>query len=372
MNLVWLGEYPYKTLVAGDDLTGIRVESWRVEKLGMDGSPLGLLDGVQTVSLDWEGDRDIFGTGSLKWEGDSALDWMTFRVQPWYRAEFPSGNVVEWPLGVYIPATPEENWDDGSLSQTVQLYDKLLVLTETQTEDTYTVEAGTVVTAKVRELLAAAGVPTSDIAITDSAKTVPDDIVLEPGTPYLELINKLLKSINYLNLWADGYGIFNSSPFIKPEDRTSVWDFKDDEAGIYEPEFSRARDTFKVPNKYIGFSISTGGFEAERAEAANTDPASPYSYPARGRWITEIERDIDAADGDTLEQIVARRLAERMQVASTVSIAHWLIPLALDDVVTFRSLPAAIDIRATVQSRRIELGEDDMVDSSTEVREVLS
>jgi hypothetical protein len=369
-NVLWLVENPYRTQLAHLPLRGEREESWRVALLGLDNSPAGDLDGVASAKLSWKRDG-VQGTGSLSWEGETPPDWLHVRVQPWYRADFPDGSFAEWPLGVYIPATPDSEWDDGVLSQDVDLYDKLMLLVESETDDVYDVPAGAVVTDTVRTILAEVGIPSSEIAITDSPKTTATAFTWDAGTSRLEMVNALLTSITYSNLSADGYGLFVSAPFVPQKERTPVWDFRADRDGIYDPKFKHLRDTFKVPNRVICISRGEGGWEGLRSELSNTDPSSPFSIPSRGYTITVTFRDVDASTQADLDAYCAKKLVEVQQVASTISINHWMIPLRVDDVVTFANDDAGLALNAVVEQTEVTLDTDGFADASSTIREII-
>lgn len=353
-------------------LRGYRQESWYVLAFDRNGVPLGEFDGCQSLNADWTSARPVRGTGSLSWEGESAPDWLNLLLQPWYRATFADGSYVEWPLGLFIPATPEESWEDGTLSQDVDIYDRLLVLVEDEIDTTYVLPAGAITTEEIRIILNDGGIADKDISLADSSATLANSMVWEPGTTRLQMVNDLLASLNYFSLWADGYGTFHGDPYVAPQDRPVALVLEDAPDGIYDPKFSHLRDGFKVPNKYVGVSRGSGETEALISVATNTDPASPFSQPSRGRWITESDSGIEATDQATLDAIVARRLAEATQVASDVSLSIWTMPLAVNDIVTFGNSDADVDFRATVQSTKIELQTDGTADMEINIREVLS
>lgn len=197
-------------------------------------------------------------------------------------------------------------------------------------------------------------------------------MIWEPGTTKLQMVNDLLDSLNYFSLWVDGYGTFHGDPYVAPADRPAILVLDDTPDGIYDPKFSHLRDGFKVPNKYVGVSRGSGETEALVSVATNEDPDSPFSYQSRGRWISQSDSGIEAADQATLDAIVARRLAEATQVASDVELSIWTMPLLVNDVVTFGNSDADVDFRATVRTTKVELNTDGTSDMTINIREVLS
>jgi hypothetical protein len=358
------------TLGVGDPLTGPRAESWRVEMLALDGTPLGPLDGAASLSLSWDASRDILGTGSLVWAGLDAPDWKTVRLQPVYEAVFPDGAVAEWPLGVFIPDVPAERWTDGSQEQTVGLFDGLKVLVDDKTPQTFSLPVGAYPTAEVRLILAAAGIPDAMVALVDSVAQLQVAMVWEPGTTRLRIVNDLLEACNYWPLATDGYGVYTSSPHYLAEDRVERWTFADGQASIYDPEFEVEGDTFDIPNRVTVIGRTSGDTPPLVAVATNEDLMSPYSQPIRGRWIDRAPETVEAVDFATLDALARRRLAEATQAARTVTLAHWLVPLDLNDLVRFRNSVAGVDLRGLVYTRALALSEDGLATATATLREV--
>jgi hypothetical protein len=358
------------TLGVGDPLTGPRAESWRVEMLALDGTPLGPLDGAASLSLQWDISRDILGTGSLQWAGLSAPDWKTVRLQPVYEAVFPDGSVAEWPLGVFIPDVPAQRWTDGSQEQTVGLFDGLKVLVDDKTPKTFSLPKGAYPTAEVRLILAAAGIPDSMVSLVDSVVQLQVAMVWEPGTTRLRIVNDLLEACNFWPLATDGYGVYTSSPHYLPDARVARWTFEDGEASIYEPEFEVEGDTFDIPNRVTVIGRTSGDTPPLVAVATNEDLMSPYSQPVRGRWIDRAPETIEAVDFPTLDALARRRLAEVTQAANTVTLTHWLVPLDLNDLVVFVNSPAGVGLRGLVAARSVGLTEDGLATATAQLREV--
>ena len=126
-------------------ISGARVTSFRFDLLGRrfndDGSVIreafvGELRSVVDGSLDWTHNTAIKGGGSIgvldvgqKIDGN-VIDWLNVRVRPVAmvaRADRPE-TLEEFPLGVFIPAAPVEDWTDTGRSWKVELLDKCSIL----------------------------------------------------------------------------------------------------------------------------------------------------------------------------------------------------------------------------------------------------
>lgn len=362
---IWLVDNPHRTVTSGDPLTGPRTEAWRWELLDLDGAPMGDLDGATTGQLEFIGNT---ASGTLRYAGKDQPDWLTSLIRPWYRADFPGGDHLEWPGGVYLPVAPDTDHDDGRIDVGVELQSLLTILDEDEVDKTYSLPIGTVVTSAVRALITSSGgIGGGQVAGTDSTETLRAGRLWEPGTSKLQIINELLAAINYRPLRADNLGTYRLDPQIPPAGRATVWDFEDGPASIYLPRFKRSRDYRKVPNKVTCVASGSGETFAITATAENNDVDDPLSIPCRKRVISVTER-VEATSMTVLQQIADRRLAELSQVSSTVEFEHALVPLAPEDIVRFRRNSAGLQMRAAVESMAVTCEPGALVKSK--IREV--
>lgn len=345
-------------------LAGHRGESWRYDLLDINDQKIGELDGVTGATFEFSVASTIRSGGSLECKVDG-INWLAVRIQPWYTME-AEGEIITWPIGVFIPASPGIQFSGEGYNRAIDLYDKLQILDQDRVETTYSVAPGVVVTTLIKSILVGIG-ETRD-AITPSTATVRSAMVWEADTSKLQIINDLLASINYFSLWADGYGVFQGTPYQPPSGRGLSWIFEDDAESIYSPDFFNNRDDFNVPNKVALVSTSTDEVAALTAVATNENPLSPYSYNRRGRWITTTEKDIEVANQTTLNLMAQRRLVELSDVASTFDIAHALIPLNLNDAVKFIRSTEGISSVGVIQKMSFGTGVGELV--KTTIREV--
>lgn len=365
-QVVWNTEGDYPGWALGQDpFTGHRNERWEWRVMTLEEAPVGVLDGVMDGQLDFNVANRIRGGGSVSWAGTSEPEWPKIMLQPWFTVETAAGE-LSWPLGVFIPEASPAKHADEDVTVDLELYDKLLILDQDAVDKTYTVAKGANVVAAIRTVINSAGQRRH--AVEDNTATLASAMVWEPGTPKLTIVNDLLDAINYFSLWCDGYGVYQGRPYQAPGERPTARTFADDDESIYAPTFTHDRDRFGVPNKVVQVGASDGDTPPPVATATNTDPASPYSYPARGRWITVTDTNVEAANQAVLNGIARRRLAELTQTASVVEFQHAHVPMALNDVVEFRRDARGIAVRAAIQSYSISTQTGELV--STKIREV--
>lgn len=328
--------------------------SWRWDLMTRGEQPLGTLDGVTGGRIE----QSIFNTvragGQLAWAGTDVLDWAQFRVQPWYTADTPLGP-LEAPLGVFLMNAPATTHKDAHEAVDVTLYDKLLLLDQRKVTQTFTVDAGAVVTTALRTFLA-----DYSVAIDDSTETLSVPMSWPAGTTYLRIANDLLAAINYFSLFADGYGVFQAQRYYAPLFRPVSWSFEDTGDSVYAPDFSDELDLFEVPNVVIGIASSNGDAPALISTARNDDPLSPTST-VNHQESAVVEENIDATSQAVLDAIVQRRLVDLSQKARTIEIQHAYLPIDLNDAVTFVNARRSIEKLAVVQSMTFSSGPGDLV-----------
>jgi hypothetical protein len=368
------GVVPLRSLTTGEILYGSRVTSYRWEVLthsaGVD-TLTGYLDGVVggSASLSEQLYAAVKGSGNLKVAdlGKAQPGFMRVRDLVLTSARLRPVLVVEGlpeiPLGVFLIAAAPEEWSDTGRILSLELLDRATVLDQDSVEATYTVDAGTGILAAVATVISSSGEAiTVDATVTD---TLSSAMVWPVGTSKLLIVNDLLGALNYNSLWVDGNGSFRATPYVLPADRSLTYELLnvarelvDGEKSIYGKNWSRDQDLFAVPNKVIAVQSGSGDVAALTGTYTNTDPASPFSYSARGgRWITGTLDGVETPDGTDLEVIAfleakARRsLIASSSVQATVEVSCLPIPVRVGDVLRFANVPAGIDSRHVVTSR---------------------
>ena len=381
---------PILSLSTEEVLYGDRVTSYRWEILqNTNGNDVlvGVLDGVSSGSLSWVQNAAVKGSGRISVvDLDEASSGMlkisdlsleSVRIRPVCVIE----GLPENPLGVFLISSATEEWEDTGRVWSISMLDKCTVPSQDVVEETYAVASGANVLQAVRDLLATTG---ESITVNlSNSPTTSRGMVWDPGTSKLTIINDLLSVAGYSSLWIDGIGNFKATPRVLPADRPinyEVLGFPREllygENSIYEPSWSLDRDSFKVPNKVIAIQSSTGSAAALTGTWTNTDASSPYSYAARGRWITHVVTDVDCPAGTSGEitaflQSRARAVLVQMSsVQATVKVTHLPIPMVVGDVLRFSHEDAEVDSRYVVTNIELDASSTGMMRST--IQEVVS
>lgn len=344
------------------DWTGHRQESFQFELLDLDDQLVAPLTNVAAGGqLEFSTAATIRGSGSItiRNPGPDPTDWARSRVRVSYVLD---GDAV--PLITAIPRAPVESHKATGTSLDIELYDKTLILREDSYGASWALPAGSNIIDAVAAVISSTGVPARDLLLVASADTASTAMVWEAGTSKLAIVNDLLDSAGYFAIYCDGWGRFHADPYTTPTQRGTSWSFADDETGVYLPEWTLDADVFTVPNRYICVASTEGETPALTATATDIDPASPYSFGARGRWITRVDTDVDASSQATLELLAERRLHKAQQVGAVVELTHPWLPFGLNHVVTFTDTSQPAPLRAVCWKQVVRLSTGGLVTSS--------
>lgn len=364
---------PVLDLQTNEILYGDRITSYRWEVLahedGVD-NLIGTLDGVSDGTLTWTQNVSVKGTGKatvvdlakatngmLK---ISDVELESVRLRPVCVIQ----GLPETPCGTFLVSAAEEDWDAEGRTYSLELLDRCTVPDQDLIEEAYSVAAGTIVLQAVRSILATAG---EYIAIDETnTLAVSSGMVWDVGTSKLKIINDLLGVINYNSLTIDGYGNFQATPYILPANRDVNYELLgiprelvDGEQSIYSTDWKRTKDSYSVPNKVVAVQAAGGSdTTALTGEWTNEDPTSPYSYQARGRWITSVLTDVDVPAGvdvvTYLNQTAQKSLVASSAVQATVDIEHLPIPVRVGDILRFANTGAGIDGPHTITKLELD------------------
>lgn len=312
---------------------------------------------------------------------DASISIQEVLVQKWV----PSGQslIPEIPWGTFLLEKASEEWEDTGRVWGLSLLDRTTVPSQDVVDQSYAVAAGTNILQEVRAILATCGEYMNiDASVSLATRT---GMVWEAGTSKLNIINDLLDAAGYNSLWMDGWGNFQATPRVLPADRSIQYELLtgltrelvDGERSIYSPEWSRERDSFGVPNKVIAVQAAGGeDDEALVGQWTNEDPASPYSYISRGRWVPWVLDSVDCPEGSDAEIIAfleARARATLIQMSAVqaeVKITHLPIPVRVGDVLRFANTRAGVDARHVITRLDLDTSPTGLMKST--LQEVIS
>lgn len=345
-------------------LTGTRIGEVRYDLLTLSEIKYDELPSATTGgSLSFSAARTVNGIGELVCV-NPGVDWLTTKIRPYFIL-----NGVEYPLGIYIPSVPGGAYGPRGSRFAVKLMDKLTVLDEDQIEDWLTIPADKNGVDAIRENIESTGEPAG--ALTPSPDVLRNDMVFEPGTTKLQVVNKISEAIGYFSLAVDWRGQYRAEPYVRPLDRPLVHVFDESRRSQRTPEFEREQDLYRVPNAVTVVSNGTGDEPGLVGYAENNNPDSPFSIMNRGRRIFPdggIET-IEAATQEIIDAHAQRRLIEQSSPTAKLTVTHAYRPMALNDAVGFGSSLVDTSSRTTITNMDIVL--DTKALMVTQLREVV-
>ena len=339
-----------------------RQAEWSVTLLTRTGQEIAPMEGVTGGSVEVSGTTRLRGSGTLEVvDTGQDVDWLSDRVRVTY--QIVGGPT--WDLGVFMMAAPQEKHTATGAARSVELTGILGVLDADLTPVSFHVAKGSVVSRVVAGIIVDAG---ERAAVTPSSATASADLLWDAGTPWLTVCNDLLDSINYFSLSADEAGVVVAAPYTRPQDRAVAWRFTEGALAVHTPTWDRSQDLGSIPNRVVLTSQAGGGEVPLTATASNDDPASPWGYQARGRWITHAETGVEAADQATLDGLAQRKLVSLSSPSATISASCLPLPLRPLDLVEW--VTGGHTARGVIQSVKCGLGATDLM--SVEILEVTS
>lgn len=205
-------------------------------------------------------------------------------------------------IGQFLISSPKRKIGDSGVIRDCECYSLLKILDDDKTESRYTVLAGTNVINEVKRIIG----NSYPFSITDSNLTTSTDKDWEIGTPKLDIINDLLEVVNYNSLTVDNDGVFVSTPYILPTDRTVEIIYEDNEYSIIYEDMEEDIDMYDVPNVVVRYTNDPDINPPLVAKYENNNPDSKTSTVQRGRKIYSFESVEDVSDLQTLQLITKK------------------------------------------------------------------
>ena len=252
--------------------------------------------------------------GLCRFQLSRRLDWPSVRVRPYMTiTDQDTGRSRRYDLGVYLPSAPRRRANEEPQTYDVEGFDKLLVLDVPVTRSLQA-RAGDRVLATIKSIIAEATGGDTKIRVSGEG----DDpviagprlwpvIAFDAGEPvtWLSVINDLLKSIKYENLWVDEQGWFRAQPKLKARDRAPMWvyDVTSPRTTVHPEDREEEFNYSDVPNRWVFIRDdlsqelpSVGNGIALRDNKSN----GPTSQDATKRIISRVEY-MQALTQDVLE-----------------------------------------------------------------------
>lgn len=306
-----------------------RIEKFWVEVLDDKERFLTRLDGVTGGDISCSTDARIKRGGSLNLVMDKPRNWWgKVRLKVWVEV-----NGYPWSLGVFIPSSPEQEHDSAGVKVKVDIHDKLLIWDDDKLPAALTIPKGTNLIGWIKKEIAALG---EKEALTPSTIVNKRPLVWDAATEKLTVFNDILDYCGYFSLTVTPDGVFTSTPYVLPKDRPVTWVFTEGDGCLLSVDYTYTQDLTGIPNRIVyTTSPQEEGKQPLVSSWENHDRNSPYSFENRGRWITDVKTDAEAASQKELDKMVARRVHNAQSPMRRIEISSALLPVALNQIVRF-------------------------------------
>lgn len=297
---------------------GSRKVSFSYDLLDVHDVRIGTLGGVERGSISHGEFRVIPRSAKFRIDRRESRDinFMSDRIQPYFAIHMPEGGTVEFPLGIFLPESPDTATNGSASTQDIGAYDKTIIVEQDRFIRRFFARKGERVIEVVRRILETAGITRIDMAESDAELIA--DTEYPTGEKKLLACNDLLRKINHTTLWVDEYGFMRAGPYVEPSGRAVTKKYATDRDSVTMPVFVRSMDIATRPNVFKRVAVNIGE-EAELTSVfINDDALSPISTVSRGRQIVDYEEI-----NDTMGQKALDELTRRIAIESTGAFEHF-------------------------------------------------
>lgn len=287
-------------MIDSDWVVRARSPWWQFDLVDEAGNTIKRLDTVTGGSLEVNTNTRLKYSGQLTLttppEG-AGVDFLRHRVKITYHPF--DGDLFSIPLGVLMFAQPDIVTTQKDQQISVGLLSELLTVDEDAIETPLSLPEGARIIPAVVSLLALTGV--TRYVADESDITLKSALVWDAGESKLTIINKLLQAAGYWALSVDGAGVFQIKKYTPPSGRLTMFDFRPGVNSVHRDGFKTVQNLTNVPNKVICIAQGTDEEPPLVGVAVNEDADSPFSYTARGRWVTRVYDSVEAASQKVID-----------------------------------------------------------------------
>lgn len=145
----------------------------------------------------------------------------------------------------------------------------------------------------------------------------------ELGENVMDIINELLKEINFNNFFIDDEGVARLTKKAKHLTPTHV--YRDGQCSILLPDLSQNEDIYKIPNVFVGV-VSRPESEPIIYRKVNDDPNSSVSTIGRGFEIAYVETLSDIASEEELKKYIDDLYLQSIQIVEKIEFTTKIEP----------------------------------------------
>lgn len=282
--------------------------------------------------------RSIFTTlkesGSADFDGSEPDDHDLLRI--YYQFKDDNDLVTIRPIATMRMVSEEPSYTGDLISGSVDLSGLLEIASQKHFGMPYTVSSGTNCINKAVELAESLNLKVE--YDTSSVKLANDHTFSTQDADCLTVINWLLDTAGFASAYTDELGVVQFRKYVEPIDRTTIWEFCDDEKSIMKPEVPKTISWSDTPNVVRSY------YEKDNiaiwASATNNDPTSRASIVQRQAENTLFD-EVNELDGETSNELLNNLIAEAKSTLidnsaeiEYVTVTHPWIPILENESAT--------------------------------------
>lgn len=246
--------------------------------------------------------------------------------------------------------------DRQSKTRTLTCYDRCMMLKQDKLTDSVIMPAYTSIVKYIDDMLS--GYDNAFKLIDENAANKAD-IYFQIGTPKIEVINYLLKMINYSSLLTNEYGVFYAQKYVLPSERQTQITYTDDkDSSIIYRDVKQELDLFNVPNVFVRVTNNSAIDPPIKAVYENNNPDSIVSTTVRNRSIVDFREVDNIVDSDTLfaitkkEAYQASDIYEHIDIQTAINTKHWYLNCIFLNLKTYNITDRFIETNWSIDDLR--------------------
>lgn len=286
---------------------------YRYDLLNKTNNKIGELDCIDgTINMKSDADIKYSGQFNIKENESKDVDYLNDRIRPVFIE-----NGKEFYLPTFLISSPQRERKNNSIYRSITGYDLSQILLEDCFTEIYYIKEGTRYKDIITRIINSSGI--YNVNILSSDDVIKRDREIEIGKTKLEVVNELLKEINYTDVFVDKYGNISAKPYILPNMRQVQHDYiLGQDANIVDSRIIDELDLYNIPNIFVAV-VSNPEMDPLVAKFINDKASNELSTINRGRRIVKIENLNDITDKQVAEGYIRRIAYENTNIYRTVS-----------------------------------------------------
>ena len=306
------------------------------------------LDTVKSCSISYDAEAETLGSASI--DITEPIGECYIRI---YLITTQCEVEERHPLGTFMVQTPSSSFDGKTTTVSVDSYTPLIELKENPPPLGFSIPKDKNVMDEAYRLVRENA--RAPVVRTDCSTMLHNDFIADTNDTWITFLTDLIANAKY-TFTLDELGRVLFSPKQDIASLQPVWEYKDNNSSILQPNIDIDHDLYGVPN--VVEVIYSSGRDHYHVRVVNDDPNSPTSTVNRGREIKRRVINPDSMGNATEEHIreyAELLLRELSSLEYTVSYTHGYCPVRVNDCVRLDYKDAKLNnVKAKVIKQNIK------------------